>query len=254
MTKTSRRLQATSQIFNQAQDRLKLHFRRFEFKYLISVRLADLIKDYISKRLELDQFAKKSGSYIVQSIYLDTIHYSSYQDVKAGVKNRVKYRLRSYNPDQKNSKYVFWEIKRKLDVTVFKDRALLTNGQSQKYIDKNIIPPPKQEVLRNLQQARLRYLLRPNILIRYRRQPFINKTTDLRITFDQEIEANKIDPQWKPASWSRSIHPQSIIMEIKFTGSLPFWLAEIVRKYNLERKPFSKYALSLEKVNPKLYG
>ncbi len=236
-----------------ADDQLKLHFRRFEFKYAININQYLEIKKTIQKRMKVDPFAKNQGEYSIESIYFDTLSLSSYQQAKAGLKNRAKFRLRTYPDASRNkaSKYVFWEIKRKKDATVLKDRSPLTLNQTLNILHDTSKRPKNDQTLNKFVFSLKRHLLKPKILIRYRREPFI-ADRNLRITFDKQIETGSVSSFWQKDIPTQLLLPQIVVMEIKFTGSLPFWLGQLVRQYDLERQPFSKYTQSIEITKPHL--
>lgn len=238
----------TNKLIQLNPEQVKLHFRRFELKYLINPHDYPAVKSQISARLQLDPFTHKTGSYQVSSIYLDTPTLSTYSQTKAGIKNRTKYRLRSYSNSLNQPSYMFWEIKRKNDMVVVKDRSILSTSESIKLFYRDNLPSKISSTLKEFIFFKRRYLLKPKILIRYRREPYICDSPELRITFDTNIEVATIDDLTDPVISSRLIFPQAIVMEFKFTGSLPFWLGEIVRQYNLERQPFSKYTHGIEKT------
>lgn len=242
----------TKRFFQPTEDQLKLHFRRFEFKYPLTITQYQDIKPIVAKRLKLDPFAGANGFYSIESIYLDTPTHTAYQQAKAGIKNRVKHRLRTYPDSTRGSQYVFWEIKRKKDMTVIKDRSPLTMTKTLKALEAKVLPRKNQPTLKKFLFDTQRYLLKPKILIRYRREPFIKHTPSLRITFDSQIEVSNITGIWQSRGENHVISPHVIVMELKFTSSLPYWLAGLVREHNLERQPFSKYTLSLEKAKPHL--
>jgi len=137
-------------------------------------------------------------------------------------------------------------------MTVIKDRSIVNPVRSLKLLKRGSYKGKKDQTLKKFLYAKNRYLLAPKILVRYRREPFTQPTPELRITFDSDIRVSKVDSRWNVGAQTQQIFPQIIVMEIKFTGSLPFWLAEIVRVHNLERRPFSKYAFSIEKIKSHL--
>jgi hypothetical protein len=229
---------------------LKLHFRRFEFKYPLNLGQYQSIKSQVSRRLKVDPFAKGRGWYLVNSTYFDTPTLTAYRQANAGLKHRVKYRLRTYN--QQHQGPVFWEQKRKQDMVVFKDRGFLSPKKTKQLIEATSSRGVKDKTIQSFLFAKHRYFLKPVVLVRYRREPFISHLPKLRITFDHTIQATPLSQSTPLSEARRDVQPQTVVMEIKFTGSLPFWLADIVRSYNLERSPFSKYALSLKAARPRL--
>lgn len=225
---------------------IKLHFRRFELKYPLSFDQYGLIHPLVARRLQSDPFVGSAGYYQVNSLYFDTPTLNAYHQSRAGLRNRLKYRLRTYSTATQTSPYSFVEIKRKHDAAVLKDRELLSSTQVDQLLAHQLNSP--HQVIRQFTLAQTRYFLQPKILLTYRREPFVAELPELRITFDSQIQvtrANRLD-QFKGGYYQ--IFPQLVIMEIKFTGSLPFWLAQLIGRYNLERQTFSKYALGIERV------
>ncbi len=236
----------STRLFSPTPYQIKLHFRRFEFKYLLNRDQYAALRHTISRRLSRDPFSGAAGHYIIESLYLDSPTLSSYQQTKAGLRNRSKYRLRTYISSGHRTG-IFWEIKRKFDNTVIKNRRLLSVTQSAQLLRSSKIHSSQDELIKQFIFVKERYLFEPKILIRYDREPFIGTVPELRVTFDHDITAVQVT---KENNWRQTqrVFPDRVIMEIKFTGSLPFWLGELIAKYDLERIPFSKYILGIEKI------
>lgn len=224
---------------------IKLHFRRFELKYLLNLSQYHLLKAEIIKHLKPDPFTGKKKSYIVNSLYFDTPQLSAYLQTEAGLKNRVKYRLRAYNVSPVQSPTSFLEIKRKQDMTVIKDRSQLSAHVKASLLSADLTNHPDPTIRRFL-FAQRNYFLQPKVLVRYHREPFIGQDSELRVTFDSQIQVAPVEPTNLIGRTHRQLLPQHAVMEFKFTGSLPFWLGELVRRYSLERQPLSKYMLSIQ--------
>ena len=77
----------------------------------------------VSAYLVLDEncLDKPNNSYLNHSIYLDSPRLRCYWDVLNGVKNRYKLRLRFY--DDEPTAPVFFEIKRRVDNAILKQRG-----------------------------------------------------------------------------------------------------------------------------------
>src|SRR3989338_4239017 len=213
--------------------RIKLHFRRFEFKYLVSFDQKNLIASRLRSFMRLDPFADADSGYSVTSLYLDSPNLKFYRENEAGLGNRKKILLRFYND---KPQVTFREIKRKRQEVVYKDR-ILTNGQSDSPVEKEIRFLTKM------------FHLRPTVWVRYRRQPWINPQNNLRITFDSDIiSANAKHSFNRNGLWFRPILPGYCIMEVKFDGKLPRKIFDILGKHFLIREALSKYRLAIEKT------
>jgi len=213
--------------------RIKLHFRRFEFKYLVSTEQKEEIIKQIQPFMYLDPFVTSGSSYLITSLYLDSPSLTFYRQNEAGLPDRKKIRLRYYD---NNQKIVFKEIKRKHQDIVYKDRVI-SGG------------PPDSPVEMEIRQLTKLLHLRPTIWIKYSRQPWIDLKNNLRITFDSDITAAsaKFITDLKE-KWFKNILPGYNIMELKFDGKLPWQIFNVISKHSLIREALSKYRLAIEKL------
>lgn len=211
------------------QKKLTLHFRRFEMKYWISPVDRLKMRRYICQHFTPDPFSGRDGSYGVTSLYFDSPGLKFYHELEAGLKNRQKIRYRYYNSDQKQ---LFLEIKKKVDMVIFKDRCLVT--------------APASQLTKEFDFARKLWKLRPVMLVRYQREAWIGPG-DLRVTFDRNLEAARVHGRTLGVtSWSRPFHGNPEIMELKFSGRFPAWLYRMIASFNLERQQISKYRIAIE--------
>src|SRR5579863_10064439 len=105
-----------------AQDH-RLQQQRFELKYLIDETVVSRIRDFLSSRLELDDycFGRPDYSYPVHTLYLDSDNLETAQASVNGTRNRFKLRLRYY--DDRAHTPVFFEIKRRVNNCILKQRC-----------------------------------------------------------------------------------------------------------------------------------
>lgn len=225
-----------SQVFpNQdiLKRRIKLHFRRFEFKYLVSSEQKDAITKQIKPFMYLDPFVMSGSSYLITSLYLDSPTLTFYRQNEAGLPDRKKIRFRYYD---NNQKIIFKEIKRKRQDIVYKDRVISDGPQNS---------PVEIEIK---QLTKLLHL-RPTLWIKYNRQPWIDPKNNLRITFDSDINVAAAKLQIDHgAKWFKTILQGYNIMELKFDGKLPWQIFNIISKHSLIREALSKYRLAIEKL------
>lgn len=214
------------------QRKLTLHFRRFEFKYWITPEVRFRLRKAICRYLRPDPYANQDGSYAVTNIYFDSPGMKCYYDLEAGLKNRQKIRHRYYGDDKS---WLFWEIKKKLDSIVIKDRCLAKS--------------PTGELATRLDAISRLWRLRPVAWVRYLREPWVGQG-GLRITFDRNLmvartrHTDKLSPVWH-----LPLRPDQEIMELKYSGSLPAWLYRIIGVFNLERQQISKYRIAVENLH-----
>ena len=90
----------------------------------------------------------------------------------------------------------------------------------------------------------------PTVAVRYLRDAYVYPGTDLRLTFDTELEAIEPDPQ---ALFSAAfsgvpvLDRNSIIMEIKYGSHLPAFLRKLT-DVSCQQLSVSKYALCRERI------
>lgn len=212
--------------------KLKLHFRRFEFKYLIPPRLHQKIKDQLGTYMSLDPYAERNGYYLVTSLYYDSPGLRYYYENEAGLKNRRKIRHRFYNDD---SSKLFWEIKRKKGVVVLKDRCLAAASNNK----------VRDQLMFYTHLDRLR----PAVWVSYRREPWVVSGSKLRVTFDNDLTVAKAsrESQSMPG-WQERLLPNLVVMELKYSGRLPNWLYRTLSQYCLQRQAVGKYRLAVERL------
>src|SRR6187549_2043996 len=101
----------------------KLQASRFEQKYIITEDVALQVREFVRSYLELDEngVGKPNYSYPVHSLYLDSDDLKLYWETINGNKNRYKLRLRYYDASPKSP--VFFEIKRRMNNCILKQRG-----------------------------------------------------------------------------------------------------------------------------------
>ncbi len=230
----------------------KFHFYRFEFKYIVPEKYKPFIRNDLRPFMCWDNYARqrKQKRYLVNSLYFDSYNFQCFREKVQGIKKRFKLRLRVYNSkDYAENKEVFFEIKKKNDAVVIKDRGMFARFNYKDFIstknfkailrDKNI---KKRNILEKFLFLRGKFRMLPKVKVIYEREPFEGiHYQNLRITFDSNIKAVKIGSSFSNGFYTRELLKNNFILEVKFRGLLPYWLHRIIQKYQLERVSFSKY-------------
>jgi SPX domain protein involved in polyphosphate accumulation len=231
---------------------------RYEYKYFVPYEKLDRLRSMLKPFMELDSNAcEHGGEYTVRSIYFDTPDWDCYVQKVEGVKRRNKVRLRGYNGGNVKSE-VFFEIKKKVDEPLYKNRAALSYEEAQqvmlgKSLDEVVFttterPAAVEDAQRFLYHLRARRM-RPVITVIYEREPyeaiFFDKENDMRITLDKNLRAvawPALDELFEEKQ-ARPVEPRRFIMEIKFNRYLPNWAKAVVSSLGLTKGPASKYVL-----------
>lgn len=246
-------------ILAESKSKVKLHFQRFEFKYQVPFDVVEGIIPELRKYMDFDPYAEKfsDNSYDVASVYYDSTGFGCYYDKVAGLRTRKKLRVRFYEPTLRPETQVFLEIKKKYDTVVIKDRLTMTFDQCQRLLEKGewdglSVSADERETLNEFISLKLRNGMMPQNLVVYRRKPFISKIDPgFRVTIDYNVRTTPVSMITASDSL-KSVTPHIAILEVKFNNVLPFWFHQIIQRYNLNQRPFSKYCQSLEVCYPEL--
>jgi hypothetical protein len=88
-------------------------FSRFEFKYILKKSLSSLIKNEVKHFMHQDKFTKDNDYYLVRSLYFDNQECSNFNEKIDGLKNRHKFRIRTYSEKKKKQRSCFSRNERK---------------------------------------------------------------------------------------------------------------------------------------------
>jgi len=226
---------------------------RFEYKFRVSEHCARLVAAEASRYLRLDDHAAGSPdrAYTISSLYLDSPGLLCYGATTRGERDRFKLRMRWYSNEL--TAPVFLEEKRRVGEAIFKLRAPLSLDGARRLMDGGEVFESDFPLKGNgsastaaLLLARMRSIgARGTCVVRYRREAWISPLiAGLRVTFDRELAA--IPLAGSAAEALRSDIPGDPILEIKFRGAVPEWLAGIVRRHDLSRRSVPKYLMSID--------
>ncbi len=222
---------------------------RQEIKYLINYREYFLIKNFLYNFLRKDHFSLDKP-YKVKSLYFDNFQANSFYEKISGEYFRFKLRARYYNENYNSIKI---ELKKKENMSTKKsaynirmeDLNEIINSQNLNY--KNI-----SKINHNIKNYILLYKLKPQMLISYNREAYIDKFSDTRITFDTDLKSsyqtrkffdNNID-HYVPL-----LTNNEVVLELKFKKELPIHIKSFFEKFNLNRMALSKYVIGYKYFN-----
>lgn len=235
----------------------KLHFSRFEFKYVLREALREEIERELSYFLTLDPFVgRQSGQkYFVRSLYFDDASWTHYYEKTDGMLHRRKFRLRTYTGDPQQQCATFLEVKGRHDALVFKHRAplgtLAFDDPQNTHLETTDLVLSRTEdspVLENFRFDLARKHLCPVVRIDYHRRPYLSRFDPaFRLTFDDNLTAAST-PHLFPKKWERSrgVLRGHTVLEVKFRHHVPSWFHRIIQSYNLRRVSVSKYCKGVE--------
>ena len=240
----------------------RLQSSRFEFKYTIDETRARAIRDFVRSTLVHDENAdpKLNYSYPIHSVYLDSASFSLAQATLQGLKNRFKLRMRFY--DDKPDSPIFFEIKRRLNDVICKERVAVNRRSVQPLLTRRFpertdlvkFSPKAFDTLRHFCALRNAISADRGILVSYLREAYVTPHDDsVRLTFDRNVTSGRFDYNLRVNRLEDRYQPRlnNVILELKFTDRFPAWMQDLVRVFNLQRSPMAKYvacAVSLDSL------
>jgi len=235
---------------------------RLEYKYLFHINDIDKLRRKMSFFIFPDWYGNhERGEYVVRSIYYDTPSLEYYFRKEAGFIIRKKIRLRGYD-EYDPGKTVFFEIKRKLNNRIYKERIPVKFSNVSKFlmtgeIDREV----KLSGILNIKKYVDHFLfhyhsksLVPVILVTYDREAYYSKFNRcLRITFDKNLRAKlfpTVDELFMDSGMEYVIR-NYFILEVKFYNSLPDYLLNVIGEFSVPRLALSKYVMSVDGLQRK---
>ena len=233
----------------QSETKDKMLSRRYELKYRISESKARAIARYVEDYIPVDKYSKDKidYEYPISSLYLDSSNLDLFNETIDKKVNRFKLRVRCY--DDEVTTPCFFEIKRRFNSVIVKDRAKVTKDSFSDILQNGCYLPKQldgecEKVLRQFQFYSQMINTRPVVLVRYIRQAFEGNTSNrVRITFDRRLSYKMVDsPQLMVGGggW-HNVPMDFVVLEIKFSDTYPIWLSELVKIFDLKQTSMSKY-------------
>ena len=235
----------------------KLHFARFEFKYILPKQLRDTLERELQFFVELDPYVQEQENhqYFVRSLYFDDPNHTCFFDKIEGMHTRSKFRVRTYTNGQDGVTPQFLEIKGRHNNLVIKHRtpigneAMIGNERDGLLVDRMLSGLAPGRVANQFQYELYRKRLRAVALVDYVRRPYVSKfDADFRLTFDSELQGTKTRALF-PAAGSaqpRKLLPGYTVMEVKFRHHIPSWFHRLLQAYELRRVSVSKICHAME--------
>ncbi len=226
----------------------KLHFSRFEFKYVLPRALRDEVEGELGHFVELDPYVQGQPhqQYFVRSLYFDDPQFTCFREKEDGKHTRSKFRIRTYARTVDDPAPWFLEIKGRYNNLVFKHRTPFQPGFDPQArgdeLCRQTVAHTEPGAVRNQFEFELyRKQIRPVVLVDYERRPYVSRfDPEFRLTFDCQLQTTASETMFPSETQMRSMLPGYTVMEVKFRYHLPSWFHRIIQAYELRRRSISK--------------
>ncbi len=242
---------------------------RYELKYVVEEARARAITGFLRSYLRPSAYNQPGpfpGEPVI-SLYFDSPDLLFYRQGAAGLRNRMKLRVRFYDNEWDHP--AFLEIKRRVSDVICKDRTMISREVVGRLLrqgwpglslgsDHSALDGGQRQVAVRHQFAHLGRTAdaRATLYVTYFREAFVgNDGAGLRVTLDRRIRATLYEGDDRVGVPTRGVPPSrlaipsdSVVVELKFNGGCPRWMQQMVRMFNLHRRSASKYCLCAEAI------
>jgi SPX domain protein involved in polyphosphate accumulation len=233
-------------------------FVRYEFKFPLDLRKREEVELEVANFMSFDGHVHPElhNAYYVRSLYYENDSATHYYEKIDGVKERRKFRLRTYGKEFISSLPIYLEEKNRDGDRVRKHRIPIDPSHlpafcsPERYTELHEVFSGVDLVGRFLFDA-FRRSLKPKLLVDYVRRPYVSAyDMNFRVTFDSVLMSAKTDSLFPPVgeNWMHSFAGFTIL-EVKFHRRIPAWFHRIIQAHNLRRVSFSKFCKGMEATN-----
>lgn len=227
----------------------KLHFSRFEFKYVLSKDLRDQVESELGHFVELDPYVQgqPNQQYFVRSLYFDDPSFTCFRQKQDGHHTRSKFRIRTYARTIDDPAPWFLEIKGRYNNLVFKHRTPFVGdfdlrAHGDELCRVTIAHTEPGPVRNQFEFEVFKKQIGPVVLVDYDRRPYQSRfDPEFRLTFDSNLQTTVADTMFPERHRAmRTLLPGYTVMEVKFRYHVPSWFHRIIQAYELRRVSISK--------------
>jgi len=205
-----------------------------------------MILQVMQPHMALDHYGRTT----IRNIYFDT---ENYRLIRRSIEKPVykeKLRIRSYSKATPDST-VFVELKKKYQSVVYKRRVSLPEAEAMQWVLGQHHCNKDTQICREIDYVLGYYeRLRPAVFLSYEREAFYSKeTSDFRVTFDENILCRQDDFSLESEVYGTPLLSEGMaLMEIKCSGGIPMWMANILSREHIYKTSFSKYGTAYQTI------
>ncbi len=220
-------------------------FKRMEKKTTLPTERVEELKARIAPYMNNDPYNVDGKPYMICNLYYDDFDDHVIRGSVQLPKYKEKLRLRSYGVPTVDTK-VFLELKKKYYGVGTKRRTKLRYGDLQHYLETGIHPEGlsyiDEQVLREIDYYRSHETVEPRVYVSYLRNAYHGKEDpSFRLTFDSDILTRRYDLDLTLGRYGSPILTEgTTLLEVKFSGAVPFWFCRVMSDFGLSFHTFSK--------------
>lgn len=216
---------------------------RSELKHYINVSDYLAIRNRLIHIMSLDKNARTNKEYKIRSLYFNNLQDKALLEKINGINPREKFRIRFYNDDHS---FIKLEKKSKINGLCAKVSESITKEQCNSLLRGEIdfLKDSDKDLFVELYTKMKGQLLRPKTIVDYKREAYVYRIGNVRVTFDKSIRtgiySKDIFDENLPTV--QAIDNRYIVMEVKFDEFLPEIIRDIIQTNERRAAAISKYA------------
>jgi hypothetical protein len=224
---------------------------RYELKYWLPEIAASRAIAFARPFLNLDPLSQptQGNAERVTSLYLDSREREFYVQHVASAADRFKLRIRYYGESPGATAY--FEIKRKVGMVIDKRRAEVPTPEVQQAVTLGRCPTAAHNGhaphLKSFLSLMTLHRALPQVLITCLRESYVPRDPreKIRVTVDREVAFQPTaSPSLagRPGCWHTTpTVRRGALLELKFSGTMPWWMRELSLRVGRYRTAYSKY-------------
>ncbi|MCL2152180.1 MAG: polyphosphate polymerase domain-containing protein [Oscillospiraceae bacterium] len=216
---------------------------RYELKYYINTSDYAQLRARLRTVAKLDEHAGADGGYMIRSLYFDNYMDKAVVEKLSGLSRREKFRLRYYDGD---TSLIRLERKSKANRLCYKESVEITAEQCVSLLAGryDVLKDPDKPLLMEF-YTKIHYQnLRPRSIVDYRREAYVYRAGNVRVTFDSDIRTSNSVAGFLTSALPTIPAASSIVMEIKYDGFIPDIIRDIAHIRWCNETEFSKYVVA----------
>lgn len=233
---------------------------RIEVKHCVPDAVAEEVRDVAQRFLRTEPGARAGGTQQITSLYLDSPSLTFLRWHLDRVPTRFKLRVRAYGETPYSTVYV--EVKQKHGVLTRKRRAAVHGGELGRILDgrRLAVSSPDDSQTRALDEfvwRMLRFGATPKVMTRSLRQSWRGfdetaVTADRAVAFRAAYDRRALHVRegWRQMPLPEQTGDAATIVELKYGGQPPAWMATLLRRLAPWRTSLSKYATAMTHLAP----